>query len=540
MRSRTPLFVLLASSLTFLASLFLPWRETTLPTFGAGVGTQGLLNQFSGSGREYDGWATSVGDVAVLLVVALVLVTVAALRRPQLAARLPVGSLAVALGYFAVALAVTVHTLSGISLGGFTGQPAKPHASWTYGAYLGLASAGIALLDGLAYRRRDLLRPREAADVVACVLGVALLISFLLPWVAFGGQDDYSVPGIESPTTPIAALGLVLGAGWLLGEGGRRWRLPFAIATAILTGGAASALAVGGSYRYGTWIGIACAVVLVALEAVGAWPVRLPAPPRGLTAPRLGAAALLVVALFLPWQKLAEGSISFIGWYVVSGAAAGALCLLLLATPAVPALEAYVLDTAIAVALLVSALGTAYLASGPFFRMDYGAIVGFVGAGVLLVTALVPFRPVQVDKSRAFVRAVPLALAVLCVASIMVPWWFVLPRDWTSQALPLNNWLGVAGLLLALYLVRLWALQMQGRARTDNRLTFVPLVLLTLPALELIRLRDSPVVIWGAIILVGLCLLLAVFGWVEEDRTLETVRVPDEFWRVDRLPEPES
>ena len=538
MRGRTPLFVLLASSLTFLASLFLPWRETTLPTLGAGVGTQGLLNQFSGSGREYDGWVTSVGDVAVLLVVALVLVTIAALRRPQLAARLPLGSLALALGYFAVALAVTVHTLSGIFLGGFTGHPAKPHASWAYGAFLGLASAGFALLSGLVYRRSDLLRLREAADVGACVLGVALLISFLLPWAAFGGPESYSVPGMESPTAAIAALGLILGASWLL-TAGRRWRLPFAIATAILTGGAASALAVGGSYRYGTWVGIACAVVLVALEAVGAWPVRLPALPRGLTAPRLGAAALLVVALFLPWEKLAEGSISFIGWYMVSGAAAGALCLLLLATPAVPALEAYVLDTAIAVALLVS-LGTAYLADGPFYRMDYGAIVGFVGAGVLLVTALVSFRPVQVDRSRAFVRAVPLALAVLCVASIMVPWWFVLPRDWTSQALPLNSWLGVAGLLLALYLVRLWAIQMRGRARMDNRLTLVPLVLLTLPALELIRLRNSPVVIWGAIILVGLCLLLAVFGRLEEDRGLEGLRVPEEIWRVDRLPDPES
>jgi hypothetical protein len=537
MRSRIPLFVLLASSLTFLASLFLPWRETTLPSSNLGV--QGLLNQFAGNGHEYDGWIMAVGDVAVLLVVAIVLLTVAALRRPHLATRLPIGRLAVALGYFAVAVAVTVHTLSDLFLGGFTGHPPKVHASWAYGAYLGLASAGITLLSGLAYRRSDLLRPRETSDVVACVLGVALLIAFLLPWFAFGGTEGYSVPGIESPAAPIAALGLILVAGWLLGERGARWRLPFAIATAILTGATASALAVSGSYRYGTWIGIACAVVLAALEAVRAWPVRLPALPRGLTAVRVGAATLLV-ALFLPWEELGDASVGLIGWYAVSGAAAGALCLLVLASPALPALEGYVLDMAIAIALLVSALATAYRADGPFFRMDYGAIVGFVGAGILLVTALVSLRPGRVERSRALVRAVPLALSVLCVASIMVPWWFVLPLDWTSRALALDSWLGVAGLLLALYLVRLWAIEMRGRARTDNRLTLVPLVLLTLPALELIRLRNSPVVIWGAIILVGLCLLLAVFGWVEEDRNLETVRVPEEFWRVDRLPEPES
>jgi hypothetical protein len=103
-----------------------------------------------------------------------------------------------------------------------------------------------------------------------------------------------------------------------------------------------------------------------------------------------------------------------------------------------------------------------------------------------------------------------------------------------------TSWFGVPALLLALYLVRLWAVQIHGRARTGSRLTLVPLVLLTLPALELIRYRNEQDVLWGAVILVGLCLLLAVFGWVEEDRSLETVRVPEEFWRVDRLPEAES
>ena len=535
MRERIPLFVLLASSLTFLASLFLPWRETTLPSSG---GVYSLLGQFSGNGHEYDGWVTGVGDVAVLLVVAIVVATIAALRHSQLAARLPIGRLAVALGYFAIAVAVTVHTLSELFLNAFTAHRPS-HASWTYGVYLGLASAGIALVSGLGYRRSDLLRPREAADVVACVLGVALLISFLLPWVAYGPEGS-SAPGIESPAAAIAALGLILGAGWLLGERGGRWRLPFAIATAILTGATASAVAVGGSHRYGTWIGIACAVALVAFEAVRAWPLRLLALPRGSTAVRMGAAALLIVSLFLPWQEFAHAPITFIGWYPATGAAAGALCLLVLATPVLPALEGYVLDTAVAIALFVSALATAYRADAPFSRLDYGAIVGFVGAGILLIATLVSFRAAHVERSRALVRAVPLAVAVLCVACFMVPWWNVLPQDWTSQASPLYNWLAVPGLLLALYLVRLWAIQMRRRARTDGRLTVVPLVLLTLPALELIRFREDPNVQWGALILVGLCLLLALLGWIEEDRSLETVRVPEEIWRVDRLPGAES
>jgi hypothetical protein len=67
----------------------------------------------------------------------------------------------------------------------------------------------------------------------------------------------------------------------------------------------------------------------------------------------------------------------------------------------------------------------------------------------------------------------------------------------------------------------------------------VPLALLALAALDLIRFRGGDVV-WGAVILVGLCLVLALCGWIEEHNGLDGVRVPEEIWRVDRLPEPES
>jgi len=110
MRGRLPLFVLLASSLTFLASLFLPWRELTSPP-PSGNGIQQLLNLFAEDDRAIDGWAGIAGDVAVLLVVAIVLATVAALLRPRLGARLPVAGLAAALGYFAVAVAVEMHKI---------------------------------------------------------------------------------------------------------------------------------------------------------------------------------------------------------------------------------------------------------------------------------------------------------------------------------------------------------------------------------------------------------------------------------------------
>ena len=117
----------------------------------------------------------------------------------------------------------------------------------------------------------------------------------------------------------------------------------------------------------------------------------------------------------------------------------------------------------------------------------------------------------------------------------MLPWWFILPTDWTFRDAALYSWLSVPGLLLGLYLVRLWVSRMRGPAATGYELVLVPLVLLTLAALELIRFRDSGV-IWAAVILVGLCLVLMLLGWIEEDRGLENLRVPDEVWRIDRLP----
>ena len=538
MSRRLSLYVLLASALTFLASLYLPWRETQMP---ASSGVQGLLNEFSGNARDFDGWVTGAGDVVVLLVVAIVAATIVALRRPHLAARLPIGSLAVALAYFAVALALTVHTLSDDFLGAFTGHPPKVHASWAYGFYLGLASAAIALLSGIAYSWSHRLRPRDAADWAACVLGIALLIALLLPWVGSGAPEGGSLLGIQSPPNAIAALGLVLGASGLLREAGRRWRLPFAIAIGILVGGAASAFAVGDSHReYGTWIGIAAALLLVALETVRALPIVLPAPPSAASAVRIGAAVLLIVSLFLPWQKIGSPSVaqSFAGWYSYTGAALGALCLVVLASSILRAFESYVLDAVVAIVIFVSTLATSYRVESFVYRIGYGALVGIVAAGVLLVTALAQVRPGHLDRGRASARAVPLALSILCVAAVVIPSWFVLPETW--QAAPLISWLAVTGVLLGLYLIRLWALQIRGPANTSGLLTLVPLVLLTLPSLELIRFRGDSDTQWGAIILVGLCLLLALCGWIEENRGLEGIRVPEQIWRVDRLPEAES
>jgi hypothetical protein len=409
--------------------------------------------------------------------------------------------------------------------------PRPPHASWAYGFYIGLAGAATAGVCGLVLRRSELRPPQGTNDAVAGLLGTALLFSFLLPWLGFEAPNP-SYPGIESAATAIAALGLIFGARSMHTEAGRSWRLPLAIATAILVGGAASAISLQGSNRYATWIGIGCAVLLVALETVRVWPPQLPALPRGPAGLRLAAAALVIVALFLPWQKI--GPYATNGWDASTGAAAGALCLLLIARPALPAIEDYVLDVVVAITFFVSMRGAEFRQS-QVFQVGYGAFVGFAAAGVLLTSALVRLGSGRVQRRRAHARAFPLAASILCVAAVAVPAWFVAPRDWDYQAFALSSWMEVPGLLLGLYLVRLWAQRIRGVAITGNRLTLVPVTLLTLASLELIRFRNYEV-IWGAVILVGLCLLLALLGWVEEDRGLENLRTPEEIWRIDRLP----
>lgn len=538
MRGRILLFVLLGSALTFLASLFMVWRERALGiTIGQGPFT------LSRDGNYY-GWVTGTGDVAVLLVVALVLAALAALRRPQLAARLPIGSLGVGLGYFAAAVALEVHTMTATSVGGFTGflgHPQAPHTSWAYGFYVGLASGAVAAIAGLVWTAGKLRRPKGALDTAAVGFALALLISFLLPWIGesgLHGLNPSSYPGILHASAIIAALGLLLGAPRLHGETRQPWRLPFAIGTAILTGGAASVDWHFGIARYGLWIAIGCAALLVAVETVRAWPFRLPLVPRGLTALRVGASALLVVSLFLPWEGFRGETISPDGWYSVFGAAAGSLCLLLAATPWLPAFESYVLDAVVAVVLLVSALIAGVRAEPFVLTPAYGAYVGIAAAVMLLVSALVPVRTGRLEPGRALPRTLPLVASVLCVVVIVLPWWFVVPRLSLFQDSPLYGWLDVPGMLLALYLVRLWRLRMRGPAAPGLQLVLVPLVLLVLAALELIRFRAS--VIWTSVILVGLCLLLIVFGWLERTDRLESFRVPEEIWRIDRLPEPDG
>lgn len=254
---------------------------------------------------------------------------------------------------------------------------------------------------------------------------------------------------------------------------------------------------------------------------------------RGWTALRTAAAIALLVALFLPWQEM-HASARFHapgldGWSAYGGAMAGDVALLLVAAPTLPVLEAYVLEAVLALGFLVSAQRGFFadVVNSRIFRMGYRLYAGFAATGLLLIATLVPLRLGQVDRRRALVRALPVGLSLGCVS-------------WTIRATAVRDWLSVPALFLALCLTRSWILATKRPIIKGHTLTLAPLALLVLPALELVRLRSTGI-IWGGVILIALCVVLAALGRLEESGGgLESFRVPEEIWRVDRLPEPES
>jgi hypothetical protein len=195
----------------------------------------------------------------------------------------------------------------------------------------------------------------------------------------------------------------------------------------------------------------------------------------------------------------------------------------------------------VGIAFLIATLGVdvAHYANIPSLHIGSGAYGGFVGAGLVLVGAFGPLRWPALDRGRMRVRAVPVLACLACVAAVVVPaWQGVLPAAWTPKADAVHSWFAVATLLLVLHLLRLWVAQIGQASAAARGLVLTPLLILPMPILELIQDRAVGIV-WGGVILIGLCLLLAVLGWFEQRGGLENFRFP-ELFRVDRLPSPES
>jgi hypothetical protein len=514
-------------------SLYLRWVEVV----GAGLrfggrGVNGLLNLFSGSFSSFDGWGI-FGQAAALCALAVVAGAGLSLLRPQLKQRRPLASCAGALLSFALLNAGETR-----GAGRLEAALYHLHARLGPGAYIGVASAAAACIAVAVVRREELTRRPSITAVAAASLTVGLLAAFLLPWLHVriprlgrGGATGYdSSFGQETAVfiVALACFGLPL---WRKETSPGR-RLAAAVGIAVLTAGSLSVLGTHVHWPYEAWLQLGCSLGLVVLaRAAGrGLRTRLPSVPDAVL---VFAVSLLVVSLFLPWQKGCGGGacVSASGWTQADSETAGGLAVLLVVF--LLGFRRQVVELAVGAALYTTAAGFVVT---QFARLGYGAPLGFAGAALLLLAAARRIRRVPLDRGR-LVRIVPSAA---CLAFLAIPVATLTGR--LSQNLEVDSpwrvfWLEVGAVLVAVRLLGRWL----SGTRDDAELMLLPLALLAVTALDLIvARRELGTITWEGWASVGLCVLLAVLGWIERSRGLKGFRIPDEIWRIDRLPNVEG
>jgi hypothetical protein len=471
--------LLLASGLTFLASLYLPWQKAQLPPTPSALQV-GILESFA----KVDGWGRygfGFGYAAALFALALVFACGVALLRPVC---LPLARCGLLVGYGAVAVAVNTWYARHFAVA-VADTPLRFH--FAYGAYLGLAAGAAAVLGVAGLRGRF---PGRSPFVGATAL--AFLISLALPW-ARSAPVRISVPGYFGTAAAAAVVAAVFVPGMVL----------------LFCGGILAELAATTDLAYGAWIGLGLAALLSALTVR-----RLRAIDFALCI----LVALFVATLYFHWQAW------IVGWAFL-GTAAAATALALLFWPT------FRLELAVVFALFVATQGFELTAfTPPGYELRLAAKLGFACAAVLFAVVLFRSRTLRPPKDRIALRACAVLAVAAYLALTLVPIWRVLSDGWRSALLFVApSWLGIVGTVLAVWLASAWL-----RPQVDAGLALlIPLALLALVALWLVKERTYDVN-WGGRIVIALLLLLALLGRLEQRGGLENFRVP-ELLRIDRL-----
>jgi hypothetical protein len=532
-----PALVLLIGGTLLLVALYLPWQRFTQSLadyFGRDRGTVQHLLQLFGDTSSWDGWSSGVAPAAALSALLLVALAGAALVRPVLLPRLPLGRCALIAAYFALAVGVDIRSDARFFIGQQEVEAAVDD-HFAYGGFLALGGAILVLLSVAQMRGHDVLRRRSPLALVATTLVGGLVAGFLLPWERFQGQSQTA---IDSPAAQLAAsVALCIPSAW--------WRdspvhplerVGLAAAAALFTGAAFASTAFPATRAYGAWVALAFAGALLALSLIGQ--LRLPDITR-VSWRRLvmGVAGVLLVAgLFLPLTELCyPGGIfgptspdrcePLSGWVSILGSAAGALAIVMAVT-ALASLKHGLsrLELAAGIGLLVSALGLQQGESPS--GLSYGFWISCGCAAALVVLALAEVGRSQLEWD-ARLTAVVCCLVYLAV--VVPPWWSVwkLPDEirWAFWFAPLS-WLTIAGTLLCLGLIRRWL----DRSSATWWLVAIPVSMALLAAVDVVR---AEAMTWGAGIVLGLCAVLALLGRVEQTVGVR-IAVPEAL-RIDRL-----
>ena len=503
--------MLLLGGALLLVSLYLPWQRLSTDV--------SEFNLFADS-LTFDAWQNG-GVAPATALAALWMIGLSALTwaRPGLVSRLPLGRSALLAAYFAVAVAVETRSVGMVRIG--TDEFAD--LDFAHGAYLGIGAA-VALVFGAAvFRWGELEMYRSPRLGVAVVLASGLLVAFLLLWERFA---DFEYVGISAAAANVAAVSAV----WM--PAARAPRL-LAILAALFTVAAFSTTVSPSAREYGAWIGLGFSVGLVVFALSGG--VRRPDIDRvPWTRLVTGAAAVLLVAsFFLPGQEFcyppgslgptSGGCVQLNGWSggeAPAGAAVLAIALVMVELGrlrrAPPTAE-----LAAGIGLLVATLG--FLVRDGEVRLAYGYWVGVLSAAVIVVLAAMRLRRPRLD-----LRLAPVVVCLAYLAVVVPTLWGVYPYNspqtfWFAGF----SWTWVAGMLLALTLIRLWL----ERSPDTRLLVLVPVALAALATLDIVLIEHLT---WGGGIVLGLCALLALCALIEQRGGLGELRIP-EILRVDRL-----
>jgi len=521
-KGRLPLFVILGSSVTFLASLNLTWVSAGDPTRAIRTrhGALSLLNLFINNAYAATGWGT-FGQAAAIAAVALGFLAVVSLIRPELEGALPIGGCAIALATLALVNAADdwAHAIYWAGDDGFT-------AHLSTGAYVGGAAALAALLSAAWVSHDDI--PELGKAAAATLLTIGLVAAYVLP--ALNVNPDrlkesglFQSVGLGSYGPAIMLLIASFGLTFWFGATPPIRRVSAAAVVLVLAIGGFSILGTHVHWPYEAWLAIGCATGLLLLavatsdERRAAWPARRDALA-------LGGAALLFVSLFLSWETRCSprpGGSCFVynGWSggLVGGLVAIFVVLLL-------GFRRFSPEFAVAVAIYVLALGVASTVHG---SLSYGAFLGFAGAALLLL-AVGLHLPRKLPRPGAWLVPV-----VASVAFVAIPVATFTQRLWTDSGF--GAWqlhlLEAAAIVLGLRLIGGW---LSGRA-PDDELLLVSTALLALTGLDLWATQDIRFISGADWLSLALSIVLVALGWLGRRRGVNNFRIPDEIWRIDRI-----
>src|SRR5262249_33444316 len=142
---------------------------------------------------------------------------------------------------------------------------------------------------------------------------------------------------------------------------------------------------------------------------------------------------------------------------------------------------------------------------------------------------------VPTDRTRLLVRFAPTTacLCFLALPTVTMTGRLSFSLEFDSPWRVYWLWFELAAILLALRLLGRWL----AGPGADDELVLLPLALLVLTVLDVILARRAfGSITWEGWLPIGLCMLLAVLGWLERTSGLERLRIPEEIWRIDRLP----